>query len=101
MIMYESTRGSKQHKTAAQAVIQGIAEDRGLYVPDHVPALPMPIEDMAGMSYKEVAFERVLDIIVYLQLAAEQCLSLIALVYRRTQYMHQVGIPQKYLVRLV
>ena len=33
MIMYESTRGSKKYKTAAQAVIQGIAEDRGLYVP--------------------------------------------------------------------
>ena len=29
---YQSTRGSRNTKTAAQAVIQGIAEDRGLYV---------------------------------------------------------------------
>ncbi len=57
MIMYESTRGSQQYKTAAQAVIQGIAEDRGLYVPQEVPPLPMPIEDMVGMPYKQVAFE--------------------------------------------
>ena len=34
MIQYQSTRGSKNIKTAAQAVIQGIAEDKGLYVPD-------------------------------------------------------------------
>lgn len=57
MILYESTRGSKDYKTGAQAVIQGIAEDRGLYVPQEVPALPMPIEDMVGMPYKQVAFE--------------------------------------------
>ncbi|MBR1993247.1 MAG: hypothetical protein IJ988_02885, partial [Firmicutes bacterium] len=36
---YNSTRGSENIKTAAQAVIQGIAEDKGLYVPDAVPAL--------------------------------------------------------------
>ena len=57
MIMYESTRGSQQYKTAAQAVIKGIAEDKGLYVPHEGPPLPMPIEDMVGMTYKQVAFE--------------------------------------------
>ena len=57
MIMYESTRGSKQFKTGAQAVIQGIAEDRGLCVPQEVPALPKPIGEMVGMTYKQVAFE--------------------------------------------
>ena len=57
MIMYESTRGSKEYKTGAQAVIQGIAEDKGLYVPHEVPPLPMAIEDMVGMPYKQVAFE--------------------------------------------
>ena len=51
MIMYESTRGSQQYKTAAQAVIKGIAEDKGLYVPHEVPPLPMPVEDMVGMPY--------------------------------------------------
>ncbi|MBQ0079736.1 MAG: threonine synthase [Eubacterium sp.] len=56
MIMYKSTRGSLNEKTAAQAVIQGIAEDRGLYVPDSIPALPVPIEELAEMPYKEVAF---------------------------------------------
>lgn len=57
MIKYNSTRGSKDIKTAAQAVIQGIAEDRGLYVPDAVPALPKTIEELAKMSYRDIAFE--------------------------------------------
>lgn len=55
MIKYESTRGSKNTLNAAAAVIQGIAEDKGLYVPDHIPALPFEIKDMQGKSYKEIA----------------------------------------------
>lgn len=57
MIQYQSTRGSKNIKTAAQAVIQGIAEDKGLYVPDQIPALPKKIEELVGKPYKEVAYE--------------------------------------------
>ena len=54
---YQSTRGSRNTKTAAQAVIQGIAEDKGLYVPAQIPAFPGKIEDMVGKPYKEVAFK--------------------------------------------
>ena len=54
---YESTRGSQLKKTGAQAIIQGIAEDKGLYVPEKIPALPVKIEEMIGKSYKEIAFE--------------------------------------------
>ncbi len=57
MIKYQSTRGSKNIKTAAQAVIQGIAEDKGLYVPDSIPALPKKISELTGKSYKDIAFE--------------------------------------------
>ncbi len=56
MINYKSTRGSSDIKTAAQAVIKGIAEDKGLYVPDSVPQLPVSIEELAQMPYKEVAY---------------------------------------------
>ena len=54
---YESTRGSRLKKTGAQAIIQGIAEDKGLYVPETIPALPFNIEEMKGKSYKEIAFK--------------------------------------------
>lgn len=56
MIHYQSTRGSKYIKTSAQAIIQGIAEDGGLYVPSEVPPLPFSFEEMAGKPYQDVAF---------------------------------------------
>ena len=52
---YESTRGSQLKKTGPQAIIQGIAEDKGLYMPETIPALPFKIEEMAGKSYNEIA----------------------------------------------
>ena len=55
MIKYESTRGGTSNRTAAQAIIQGIAEDRGLYVPERIPNLPMEISAYRGKSYREVA----------------------------------------------
>ena len=62
-MLYESTRGSLLRKTGAQAVIQGIAEDKGLYVPETIPALPFDLKEMtekiaAGTAgYREVAYE--------------------------------------------
>ena len=60
-MLYESTRGSKNKKTGAQAVIQGIAEDKGLYVPESIPVLPFDLKEMtekiaAGKAgYRDVA----------------------------------------------
>ena len=56
MMKYQSTRGSKQHLSSAQAIIRGIAEDKGLYVPEEIPALPFALTDLAGKTYQEVAF---------------------------------------------
>ena len=52
---YESTRGSKNYQTSTQAIIRGIAEDKGLYVPAAIPALPLSIEEMKGMTYQQIA----------------------------------------------
>lgn len=54
---YESTRGSRQLQKSPRAIIQGMAEDRGLYVPERIPALPLSPQDMKGMSYRQIAFE--------------------------------------------
>ncbi len=56
MIKYQSTRGSADKKTAAQAVIKGIAEDKGLYVPNSIPALPETVKQMTGRAYKDIAY---------------------------------------------
>lgn len=54
---YKSTRGSIYTKTAPEAIIAGLAEDKGLYVPDSFPQLPFKIEGMQGKTYKEIAFQ--------------------------------------------
>ncbi|MBR6529380.1 MAG: threonine synthase [Firmicutes bacterium] len=54
---YESTRGSKNYQTSTKAIIRGIAEDKGLYVPADIPKLPLSIEEMKGMTYQQIAKE--------------------------------------------
>ena len=53
---YKSTRGSSDYKNAAQAVIQGISQDRGLFVPDGIPKLPFALEEMKGKTYQQIAY---------------------------------------------
>lgn len=55
MSKFISTRGSGKSLTGAEAIIKGIAEDKGLYVPETLPKLPFEISDMVGKSYKEIA----------------------------------------------
>ena len=50
-----STRGDKEALTGAQAIIRGIAPDRGLYVPERIPEMPFDLKDMVGKGYREVA----------------------------------------------
>lgn len=52
---FRSTRGDKEEKNSAQAIIQGIAPDGGLYVPEKIPALPFRIKDMVGKPYQDIA----------------------------------------------
>lgn len=55
-IMYKSTRGSLKSVTASEAILKGLAEDGGLFVPEKLPKLPCSIEDFAGKSYQETAY---------------------------------------------
>ena len=56
MMNYKSTRGSKNIKNSAQAIIKGIAEDKGLYVPEAIPQLSDNPAELVGLDYREVAF---------------------------------------------
>ena len=56
-LLYRSTRGAKEAVTASKAILQGLAADGGLFVPDQIPALDIPVEKLAEMSYQEVAYE--------------------------------------------
>ena len=54
-IYYRSTRGGGERVSASQAILRGIAEDGGLYVPEKLPVFDRPVRDFAGMSYRETA----------------------------------------------
>lgn len=42
---------------ASEAILKGLSEDGGLYVPDHIPVLDKSLKELAGMTYQEVAYE--------------------------------------------
>ena len=54
---YISTRGAKEKVTASQAIIAGIAPDEGLYVPEALPQLDIPLEKLLSLSYRDMAYE--------------------------------------------
>lgn len=56
-ISYRSTRGNGEEVTASMAILKGLSEDGGLFVPDQIPALDVPVEKLAEMSYQEIAYE--------------------------------------------
>lgn len=56
-IFYRSTRGNEKRVTASQAILQGLAEDGGLFVPEQIPAFDKTLEEFAAMTYQETAYE--------------------------------------------
>ncbi|MGN0143291.1 MAG: threonine synthase, partial [Roseburia sp.] len=56
-LMYASTRDAKEQVTASQAILRGLANDGGLYVPTSIPALDVDMDELAKMSYQETAYE--------------------------------------------
>ncbi|HBZ02516.1 MAG TPA: threonine synthase [Lachnospiraceae bacterium] len=56
-LIYRSTRNSEETATASEAILKGLAENGGLFVPDQIPELDVPFEELAEMDYKEVAYE--------------------------------------------
>lgn len=56
-VLYKSTRNDERKVSASQAILKGLSEDGGLFVPERIPALDKPLKEMAGMSYQEIAYE--------------------------------------------
>lgn len=55
-LQYKSTRNPAITATASQAVLKGLADDGGLFVPERIPALPVSLAELKGMSYQETAY---------------------------------------------
>ncbi len=55
-LMYSSTRNGDKKFTASQAILKGLADDGGLFVPESIPALDVTLDELAKMSYQETAY---------------------------------------------
>ena len=56
-VTYQSTRSAATKVTASQAILKGLADDGGLFVPDQIPQLDVSLDQIAKMSYQETAYE--------------------------------------------
>ena len=54
-LLYSSTRNSEKKITASQAILKGLADDGGLFVPESIPALDVSIEELSKMSSRVVS----------------------------------------------
>lgn len=56
-LFYTSTRNNQEKVTASQAILKGLADDGGLFVPREIPKLTATVEQLMSMSYQETAYE--------------------------------------------
>lgn len=56
-LMYQSTRSEGTKVTASQAILKGLADDGGLFVPVSIPKLDISLEEISKMTYQETAYE--------------------------------------------
>ena len=56
-LLYKSTRSDSAPVTASKAILKGLADDGGLFVPECLPKLNCSMKELSKMSYQEVAYE--------------------------------------------
>ncbi len=56
-ILYNSTRSTGNPVKASEAILKGLSEDGGLFVPDQIPVLDKSLEELAVMTYSQIAYE--------------------------------------------
>ena len=56
-LTYQSPRGRETGVPASMAILKGLAEDGGLFMPTEIPELDVPMEKLGTMTYQETAYE--------------------------------------------
>ncbi len=55
-LMYKSTRNADVTVTASEAILKGLADDGGLFVPVSIPKLDVSLDKLKDMTYQETAY---------------------------------------------
>ena len=56
-VLYKSTRSKEISVSASEAILKGLSEDGGLFVPDHIPVLDKSLKELSCMTYQQIAYE--------------------------------------------
>ena len=55
-LLYKSTRNAEKTVTASEAILKGLADDGGLFVPVSIPKLDVTLNELKDMTYQETAY---------------------------------------------
>ena len=55
-LLYNSTRNAKETVKASEAILKGLANDGGLFMPVSIPKLDVTLDELKDMSYQETAY---------------------------------------------
>jgi len=55
-IYYKSTRGICENKNSSEAIIHGIADDGGLFIPSKIPQINIDFKKWKAFDYQELAY---------------------------------------------
>ncbi len=56
-MLYNSTRDKSIHLTASEAVLKGLSDDGGLFVPEVLPKLDRSLTELSKLDYNGLAYE--------------------------------------------
>ncbi len=56
-MLYNSTRNKNLKLTASLAILKGLSDDGGLFVPEDIPALEKSFDELKEMDYRQLAYE--------------------------------------------
>ena len=55
-LLYKSTRNAEKTVTASEAILKGLADDGGLFMPVSIPKLDVTLSELKDMTYQETAY---------------------------------------------
>ena len=62
---YHSTRNNNGHYTASEAILKGLADDGGLFVPGEIPNIANKLGELAKLSYAKLCHAVVCEFFLY------------------------------------
>ena len=56
-MLYNSTRDKNVKLKASEAILKGLSDDGGLFVPESFPSLKRSLKELSELDYKDIAYE--------------------------------------------